>query len=84
MRSLLIRVDPAQLDAALRTWHQAHGSGDTALAIDGKTLRLLQVPSLLLVYRLVNYGNGAKGDRILPWNKPFGDSGARPKLFGHP
>ena len=39
MRSLLIRVDPAQLDAALRAWHQAHGSGDTALAIDGKTLR---------------------------------------------
>ena len=39
MRSLLIRVDPAQLDAALRAWHQAHGSGDTALAIDGKALR---------------------------------------------
>ena len=39
MRSLLIRIDPAQLDAALRAWHQAHGSGDTALAIDGKTLR---------------------------------------------
>ena len=39
MRSLLIRLDPAQLDAALRAWHQAHGSGDTALAIDGKTLR---------------------------------------------
>ena len=39
MRSLLIRIDPAQLDAALRAWHQTHGSGDTALAIDGKTLR---------------------------------------------
>ena len=39
MRSLLIRVDPAQLDAALRAWHQTHGSGDTTLAIDGKTLR---------------------------------------------
>ena len=25
---------------ALRAWHQAHGSGDTALAIDGKALRL--------------------------------------------
>ena len=37
--SLLIRVDPAPLDAALRAWHQAHGSGDTALAIDAKTLR---------------------------------------------
>ena len=35
MRSLLIRVDPAQLDAALRSWHEAHGSGDSALAIDG-------------------------------------------------
>ena len=39
MRSLLIRVDPAQLDAALRAWHEAHGSGDRALAIDGKTIR---------------------------------------------
>ena len=39
MRSLLIRVDPAQLDAALRSWHEAHGSGDSALAIDGKTIR---------------------------------------------
>ena len=39
IRSLLIRVDPAQLDAALRAWHQAHGGGDSALAIDGKTLR---------------------------------------------
>ena len=38
-RSLLIRVDPAQLDAALRSWHEAHGSGDSALAIDGKTIR---------------------------------------------
>ena len=34
-----IRVDPAQLDAALRSWHEAHGSGDSALAIDGKTIR---------------------------------------------
>ena len=25
MRSLLIRVDPAQLDAALRAWHHTHG-----------------------------------------------------------
>ena len=39
IRSLLIRVDPAQLDAALRAWHEAHGGGDSALAIDGKTLR---------------------------------------------
>ena len=39
IRSLLIRVNPAQLDAALRTWHEAHGGGDSALAIDGKTIR---------------------------------------------
>ena len=39
IRGLLIRVDPAQLDAALRAWHEAHGGGDSALAIDGKTLR---------------------------------------------
>ncbi len=39
MRSLLIRVDPVQLDAALRPWHEAHGSADSALAIDGKTIR---------------------------------------------
>ena len=39
IRSLLIRVDPVQLDAALRAWHEAHGSGDSALAIDGKTIR---------------------------------------------
>ena len=38
MRRLLIRVDPAQFDAALRAWHEAHGSGDRALAIDGKTI----------------------------------------------
>ena len=39
MRSVLIRVDPVQLDAALRAWHEVHGSGDRALAIDGKTIR---------------------------------------------
>ena len=39
IRSLLIRVDPAQFDAALRAWHEAHGGGDSALAIDGKTIR---------------------------------------------
>ena len=39
MRSLLLRADPAALDAALRAWHSAHGSGDSALAIDGKTIR---------------------------------------------
>ena len=39
IRGLLIGVDPVQLDAALRAWHEAHGGGDSALAIDGKTLR---------------------------------------------
>ena len=35
----VIRVDPDQLDAALRAWHETYGGGDSALAIDGKTLR---------------------------------------------
>ena len=39
MRSVLIRVDPDQLDAALRAWHEVHGGADRALAIDGKTIR---------------------------------------------
>ena len=39
MRRLLIRIDPAQLDAALRTWHGAHGLGNSALVIDGNTIR---------------------------------------------
>ena len=39
MRSVLVRVDPVQFDAALRSWHEAHGGGDSALAIDGKTIR---------------------------------------------
>ena len=39
IRSVLIRVDPAQLDRALQRWHHQHGAPDEALAIDGKTLR---------------------------------------------
>ena len=39
IRSLPIRVDPVQLDAALRAWHEAQGGADNALAIDGKTIR---------------------------------------------
>ena len=39
IRTLLIRVDPEQLDRALQRWHQQHGGHDEALAIDGKTLR---------------------------------------------
>ena len=32
-------IGPVELVGERRAWHQAHGSGDTALAIDGKTLR---------------------------------------------
>ena len=39
IRTLLMSVDPAQLDRALQRWHQQHGGEDEALAIDGKTLR---------------------------------------------
>lgn len=39
IRDVLIRVDPGQLDRALQRWNEAHGAGDQALAIDGKTLR---------------------------------------------
>ena len=39
MRSVLIRVDPAQLDAALRALAPSPWPADTALAIDGKALR---------------------------------------------
>lgn len=39
IRSVLIRIDPDQFDAALRAWHQVHGPKDTAIAVDGKTIR---------------------------------------------
>ena len=39
IRTILMSVDPAQLDRALQRWHQQHGGDDVALAIDGKTLR---------------------------------------------
>ena len=39
IRSALISVDPAQFDAALRAWREATGCDDSALAIDGKTIR---------------------------------------------
>ena len=39
IRTILISVDPEQLDRALQHWHQQHGGDDEALAIDGKTLR---------------------------------------------
>ena len=39
IRSLPTRVDPVQLDTALRAWHEAQGGADDGLAIDGKTIR---------------------------------------------
>lgn len=38
IRNVLIRVDPAELDAALQRWNAQFARADTALAIDGKTL----------------------------------------------
>lgn len=39
IRDVLVRVDPDQLDRALRRFHADHGVDDDALAIDGKTMR---------------------------------------------
>ena len=39
IRDVLVRVDPRQLDDALRAWTAANGGTDSALAIDGKTMR---------------------------------------------
>lgn len=40
MSSLLIRVDPAWLDAAVKAWHEVHRSGDSTLRpLNGKTIR---------------------------------------------
>lgn len=39
IRSVLIRVDPVDLDRALQQWNQAYGQEDESLAIDGKTMR---------------------------------------------
>jgi len=39
LRQVLIRVDPAHLDRALRRWNEAYAGEDESLAIDGKTLR---------------------------------------------
>ncbi len=38
IRDVLIRVDPAHLDRALRRWNEAYGQQDQSLAIDGKTM----------------------------------------------
>ena len=39
IRDCLVRSAPATLDRALNTWTQAWGRDDTALAIDGKTMK---------------------------------------------
>ena len=38
LRNVLIRVDPAHLDRALRGWNQAYAGEDESLALDGKTM----------------------------------------------
>jgi hypothetical protein len=38
IRQVLIRVDPAHLDRALRRWNEAYAGEDESLAIDGKTM----------------------------------------------
>ena len=38
IRNVLIRVDPAHLDRALRGWNQAYAGADESLALDGKTM----------------------------------------------
>lgn len=38
IRDVLVRVDPAQLDQALRRWNALYGAVDESLAIDGKTM----------------------------------------------
>jgi hypothetical protein len=38
IRNVLIRVDPAHLDRALRGWNQVFAGEDESLALDGKTM----------------------------------------------
>jgi hypothetical protein len=38
IRNVLIRVDPAHLDCALRRWNETYAGKDESLAIDGKTM----------------------------------------------
>jgi hypothetical protein len=38
IRDVLIRVEPAHLDNALKCWNQVYGQQDESLAIDGKTM----------------------------------------------
>lgn len=39
VRDGLRRVDPVELDQALRRWNEQYGADDERLAIDGKTAR---------------------------------------------
>lgn len=39
IRDCLIRIDPAELDRALRAWNEAYAQDDQSLAIDGKSMR---------------------------------------------
>jgi len=38
IRDVLVRVDPVELDNALRCWNEVYGEQDESLAIDGKTM----------------------------------------------
>ena len=38
LRNVLIRLDPAHLDRALRRWNEVYAGEDESLAIDGKTM----------------------------------------------
>jgi len=38
IRNVLIRIDPAHLDRALRRWNERYAGQDESLAIDGKTM----------------------------------------------
>jgi len=38
IRSVLIQVDPIELDQAFQAWNEQYGLKDDALAIDGKTM----------------------------------------------
>ena len=39
IRDCLVRIDPGVLDQALNAWNQAWGGTDSALAMDGKTMK---------------------------------------------
>jgi hypothetical protein len=38
IRDVLVRVDPAELESALRRWNEAYAQEDDSLAIDGKVM----------------------------------------------